>query len=188
METGRSVERGGIALSRDRRDHLLKQSRSRAPSGCRNLHPERRRFHLEELASGVHRASRVPAITRAPLSFDPARSADYLLFASSKYRNAESISRRRKDTLASVHGANPSGGRFIPLISPALSRLIAPAISPISPSARSTSRHPISNTRSRYNRDTNFDANEILFLGKHQKPLDPTDRSFRTAGARRGRW
>lgn len=43
---------------------------------------------------------------------------------------------------------------------------------------------PPTNMRSRYNRNTNFNANErALFLDKHQKPLDPGDQSLYRASA-----
>lgn len=48
----------------------------------------------------------------------------------------------------------------------------------------SPSRDIPSNARSRYNRNTNFNENEVLFLDKHQKLLDPGDQSFhRSASA-----
>jgi len=91
----RAVERG-IAFSRSVRP-LVGAKRGPAASPKLSIGQKRPIPSYVRHPSG---ASHVPVIARVRLPFDPARSARNIFFALGKYRNAESISRRPKDTLA----------------------------------------------------------------------------------------
>jgi len=99
IELVSGVERSSVeSRSRDRYDHLLEQNVDRGPAASPKLSTQKR--PISSYVRHPSGASHVPVRSRVRLPFNPARSARNIFFALGKYRNAESISRRPKDTLA----------------------------------------------------------------------------------------